>query len=202
MLNNTLPDVVVAGVLNNVSDVVQNRCRPVATVGAERVSNSWVAVSIEAQRLVRTQRRPGQCHVDRCRISLRCLQCAAQTLGILLAEDSLLIQLVVQRIGKEVAAGHKVGGAADRPVADDSNLCRAGRRCSQRHKACAVAVDRYRIVGRDRQQGIVAVHSNVACRQDFKREGIRAGAGCGKDHPPCHIVNWHAHNNPSLLKLY
>ncbi len=48
MLNNTLPDVIVAGVLNNVSDVVQYRRRPVATVGAERVSNGWVAVSIKA----------------------------------------------------------------------------------------------------------------------------------------------------------
>ncbi len=48
MLNDTLPDVVVGGVLDDVSDVVQRSRRPVATVGAERVSNGWVAVSIKA----------------------------------------------------------------------------------------------------------------------------------------------------------
>ncbi len=58
MLNNTLPDVIVAGVLNNVSDVVQYRRRPVATVGAERVGDCRVAVGVESQRLVGTQRRP------------------------------------------------------------------------------------------------------------------------------------------------
>ena len=48
MLNDTLPDVIVRGVLNNVSDIVQNSSRPVATVGAKRVSNGWVAVSVKA----------------------------------------------------------------------------------------------------------------------------------------------------------
>lgn len=48
MLNDTLPDVIVGRVLDDVSDVVQHRRRPVATVGAERVSNGWVAVSIKA----------------------------------------------------------------------------------------------------------------------------------------------------------
>ncbi len=48
MLNDTLPDVIVRRVLNDVSDVVQHRRRPVATVGTERVSNRRVAVSIKA----------------------------------------------------------------------------------------------------------------------------------------------------------
>lgn len=47
-MNDTLPDVIVAGVLNDVSDVVQYRRRPVATVGAECVSNRWVAVGIKS----------------------------------------------------------------------------------------------------------------------------------------------------------
>ena len=64
MLDNTLPDVAVGRVLDNVSDVVQRACRPVATVGAQRVSNGGVAVGIKAQRFVGTQGSAWQRHVD------------------------------------------------------------------------------------------------------------------------------------------
>jgi hypothetical protein len=55
VLNKTLPDVVVGCVFDNVSDVVQRACRPVATVGAQGVSDGWVAIGIKAQRFVGTQ---------------------------------------------------------------------------------------------------------------------------------------------------
>jgi hypothetical protein len=48
-----------------------------------------------------------------------------QTFGILLREDGLLVELVVQRVGEEVATGHKVRSARDRPVAYDCVLSRA-----------------------------------------------------------------------------
>ncbi len=64
-----------------------------------------------------------------------------------MVKDGLLIQLVVQRVGEEVTAGHKVCGARDRPVADDGDL-RCTRGCRrQRHKAGAVGVDRDRVIG-------------------------------------------------------
>ena len=47
MLNNALPDIAVGGVLYDVSDIVDRACRPVATVGAQRVSDGRVAVGIK-----------------------------------------------------------------------------------------------------------------------------------------------------------
>ena len=55
MLNDTLPDVAVGCVFDDVSDVVQRACSPVATVGAQGVSDGWVAVGIKTQRFVGTQ---------------------------------------------------------------------------------------------------------------------------------------------------
>jgi len=60
------------------------------------------------------------------------LQCAGQTLGILLREDGLLIHLIVDRVGEEVAASHEVCGALNCAVADNGDLCRASWRCHQR----------------------------------------------------------------------
>jgi len=59
-----LPDVAGTGVLDNVPDVVQRACSPVATVSAQGVSNCRVAVGIKAQRFVGTQAGPWQRHVD------------------------------------------------------------------------------------------------------------------------------------------
>jgi hypothetical protein len=91
-----------------------------------------------------------------------------------LVEDGLLIQLVVQRVSEEVAAGHEVSRARDGTVADNSNLRRTCRRCSQRHKAGAVAVDRDRVVGGQRLQSSVLVDRNVGLGQDLKGEVVRA----------------------------
>ena len=131
MLNKTLPDVAVGCVFDNVSDVVQRACSPVATVGAQGISDCRVAVGIKAKRLVGPQAGAWQRHVDGGRVSLRCAQCTLQTLGILLCEDGLLIHLVVDGVGKEVAISHKVCGALDRAVADNGNLCGTSRRSHQ-----------------------------------------------------------------------
>lgn len=127
MLDNTLPDVAVGRVLDDVSDVVQCATGPVATVGAQGVGDGWVAVGIKAQRFVGTQGSAWQCHVDRGGISLWRAQCTLQTFGILLREDSLLIHFVVDGVGKEVATRHKVCGALDRAVAHNGDLCGASR---------------------------------------------------------------------------
>jgi len=55
VLNKTLPDVAVGRIFDNVSDVIQRACSPVTTVGAQCVSNGWVAVGIKTQRFVGTQ---------------------------------------------------------------------------------------------------------------------------------------------------
>lgn len=187
-------DIAVAVVAHDVALIVRHASSPIATVVTNHLAGGRVAVGIECQRLVGSNRCPWQGHVNRGRICLWCNQSSLQTFSILLRENGLLIQLVVERIGKEVTAGHKVCGALDRAVADDGDL-RCTRGCRrQRHKAGAVAVDRDRVVGGQGQQRIVPVHRNVACSQDLKRKVIRAGAACGIDHPPCHIVNWHAHD--------
>jgi hypothetical protein len=123
-----LPDVAVGCVFDDVSDVVQRACRPVATVSAQGVSNNWVAVGIKAKRFVGAQGSAWQRHVDGGRVSLRRAQCTLQTLGILLRENGLLIHLVVDGVGKEVATSHEVCGALDRAVADNGDLCGASRR--------------------------------------------------------------------------
>ena len=112
-MDKTLPDVAVGCVLDNVSDVVQRATGPVATVGAQGVSDGGVAVGIKAQRLVGTQSSAWQRHVDGGWISLWRAQGTLQTFGILLREDRLLIHFVIDGVGKEVATRHEVCGALD-----------------------------------------------------------------------------------------
>jgi hypothetical protein len=124
VLNNNLPDVVVGCVFDDVSDVVKRAACPIATIGAQGVSNDWVAISVKAQSLVSTQTGPWQSHVNRGRISLRCAQRTLQTFGILLRKDGLLIHLIIDCVSKEVATSYKVCSALYASVANNSNLCR------------------------------------------------------------------------------
>ena len=123
MLSNTLPNVVVGCVFDNVADIVQSGCSPVSTVCAKRVSNGRVSVSIKAKCFVCTQAGAWQRHVNCGRISLWRAQCTQQTLGILLREDCLLIHFIVDRVGKEVATSHKVCRALNGAVANNGDLC-------------------------------------------------------------------------------
>jgi hypothetical protein len=45
-----------------------------------------------------------------------------QPFSILLGKDGLLIHLIIDRVGKEVAAGYKVCGSLDGAVAHNGNL--------------------------------------------------------------------------------
>jgi len=131
VLSNTLPNVVVGCVFDNVADIVQSGCSPVATVCAKRVSNGRVSVSIKAKRLVGTQAGAWQHHVNCGWVSLRRAQCTLQTFGILLRKDGLLIHFIVDGVGKEVSASHKVCGALNGAVADNGDLCCASWRSNQ-----------------------------------------------------------------------
>lgn len=131
MLNNTLPDIAVGCVLDDVSDIVQRATGPVATVSAQGVSNNWVAIGIKAKRFVGTQGGAWQRHVDRSGVSLWRTQCTLQTFGILLRKDCLLIHLVVDSVGKEVATSHKVCSALNCAVAHNGDLCGASWRRNQ-----------------------------------------------------------------------
>lgn len=138
MLSNTLPNVVVGCVFDNVADIVQSGCSPVPTVCAKRVSNGRVAVSIKAKRFVGTQAGAWQRHVDCSGISLWRAQCTLQTLGILLREDCLLIHFIVDRVGKEVATSHEVCRALNGAVANNGDLRCTSWRCHQGDRASAV----------------------------------------------------------------
>ena len=179
MLNKTLPDVAVGRIFDNVSDVIQRACSPVATVGAQGVSNCRVAVGIKAQRFVGPQGSAWQRHVDGGRVSLRCAQCTLQTLGILLRKDRLLIHFIIDGVGKEVATSHEVCGALNGAVADNGNLCGASRCRHQGDRTSAVRCNGHCVVGGQRQQRVVLVDRNVSVRQNLKGERIRASAtGC------------------------
>ncbi len=190
----SIVDVAVTVISDNVSLVVRSSSNPIATVVANHLASSRVAIGIKSQCFVGSYHCPGQGHVNRRWVSLGRLERTPKTFSILLVKDGLLIQLIVQRIGKEITAGHKVCGARDRPVADDGDLSRTRGCRRQRHKAGTVGVDRYRVIGGYGQQRVILVNRDVACSQDLKGKVIRASAACGIDHPPCHIVNWHAHD--------
>jgi hypothetical protein len=119
---NTLPDVVVGCVFDNVADIVRSAACPVATVCAKRVSNGRVSVCIKAKRFIRTNTCAWQRHVDCGWISLWCAQCTLQTFGILLREDCLLIHFIVDRVGKEVATSHEVCRALNGAIANNGDL--------------------------------------------------------------------------------
>ena len=124
MLNDTLPDVAVGCVFDDVSDVVQRATCPVASVRSNKLCGCRVASCIKRQHLASSHRCTGQCHVDGSRVSLRCAQCTLQTFGILLRKDGLLIHLIIDSVSKEVATSYKVCGALNCAVAHNGNLCR------------------------------------------------------------------------------
>ena len=115
-------DIAVAGVLDDVALVVRHTGRPVATVVSDHFAGGGVAVGIKRQRLVGPHGCPGQGHVHRGRVCLWRLQRPDQAFSILLGKDGLLVELVVQRVGKEVAAGCEVGSPGDGAVANHSVL--------------------------------------------------------------------------------
>jgi hypothetical protein len=138
VLSNTLPNVAIGCVFDNVADIVQCAACPVAAVCAKRVSNGRVAVSIKAKRFVGTQAGAWKRHVDCGWISLWRAQCTLQTLGILLREDCLLIHFIVDRVGKEVATSHKVCRALNGAIANNGDLRCTSWRCHQGDRASAV----------------------------------------------------------------
>lgn len=123
-------DIAVAGVFDQITLVVSSARRPVATPVAHNLTDHRVAVFIKSQCFIGTHRCAWQHHVDGGRVSLWCLQRTQQAFSVLLVEDGLLVELVVDRVGKEVATGHEVCGACDAAVADNGNLsCTGWRRC-------------------------------------------------------------------------
>jgi hypothetical protein len=113
----------------------------------------------------------------------------------LLGKDGLLVKLVIDRIGKQVAARHKVSQALNCAIAHNGDLRGASWRCRQRDAASTVGVDRHRVVGRQRQQRVVFVDRNVRGRQDLECERIRARAACCVYHPTGDVIDWHAHDS-------
>jgi hypothetical protein len=68
---------------------------------------------------------------------------ALQTFSVLLCKDGLLIQLIIDCVGKEVTAGGEIGGALNGAITNNCVLGWRGRRQSQassgnRHRAGAI----------------------------------------------------------------
>ena len=196
-------DIAVAGVFDNVALVVCNTGSPVATVVTNHLACGGVAVGIKGQRLIGPDRCSGQGHVHRGWISLWCLQCAGNTLGILLGKDGLLIELVVQRVGKEVTTGCEVSRPADSAVADNCVLrwryrCQRQASCRDSHRARAVGCNAHRVVGGQRQQRVIFENGNVSVGQDLKGERIGASATSASGCVNCsagHIADWDGHDS-------
>jgi hypothetical protein len=131
------------------------------------------------------------------------LQSPDQAFRILLRKDGLLIQLIIERVGKEVATGCEVSCPRDGAVADNGVLGRAhwGQRQAGRcdgHRAGAVGVDGHRVVGGQRQQRVILVHGNVSVGQDLKGERIGASAASATGCVDCSagdIADWDGHDS-------
>ena len=188
-------DVAIGCVFDDVAFVVRCTRSPVASIVANDLTNHWVAISIKSQCLVCTVRRTWQRHVNGGWICLWCLQCTLNSFSVLLCKVSLLIQLSVDCVCKEVTTSHKVCCALDASVANDGDLVCTSWRCSQRHRASAVAVDRHRVVGGQRQQLVVLVDSDVGVCKNLEGESIRASATSLKHHSTGHVGNRHAHDS-------
>ena len=95
MRGDALINVVVAGVLDQVADVV-DRCRgPVAPVGADELCALRVAAGVKTQHLVGPHCAARQHHVDGRWIGLWRLQRPGYRLRVLLGKDGLLVELVI-----------------------------------------------------------------------------------------------------------
>jgi hypothetical protein len=195
VLHQTLVNVAVAGIFDNVAHIVQNTRRPVATVCANSVAKRWVAVCIKCQVFTCAQRCAWQSHVDGGRVGLWRLQCARQAFSVLLGEDGLLVHLIIDRVGEEVTTGHEVCRALNCAVANNGDLICTGWRCGQSDGPSAVGVDGHRVVGCQRQQRVVFVNSDVGVCKNLKAEAVRASAVGFIHNPASHIGNWHAHDS-------
>jgi len=196
-------DIAVACVLDNVALVVRDTSRPVATVVTDHLACGRVAVGIKGQRLVGPYSCPGQSHVHSGWVCLWRLQSPDQAFRILLRKDGLLIQLVVQRVGKEVAACGEVSRTRNGAVADNGVLGWAdwgqGQASScNGHRASAVGVDDHRVVGGQRQQRVILVHGNISVGQNLKGERIGACATSATGCVDCstgYVANWDGHDS-------
>ncbi len=196
-------DIAVACVLDNVALVVRDTSRPVATVVTDHLACGRVAVGIKGQRLVGPYSCPGQGHVHSGWVCLWRLQSPDQAFRILLRKDGLLIQLIIERVGKEVAAGCEVSGSGNGAVADNGVLGWRGWRqrqasCCNGHRAGAIRVDSYRVVRGQGEQHIVLVHGDVGVGQDLESESIRASATSAArcvDCSACYVADWYGHDS-------
>lgn len=109
MRGDALINVVVAGVLDQVADVVGCTRAPVAPVGTDDFNCLGITAGIKTQNFAGSHTAARQDHIDRGRISLWRLQCPGYSFRILLGVDGLLVELIIQRVGKEVAARGEVG---------------------------------------------------------------------------------------------
>ena len=109
MRGDALIDVVVAGVLDQVADIVCRRRCPVAPVRADELCALRVAAGVKAENLVGPHSAARQHHIDGRWIGLWRLQRSGHRLRVLLGKDGLLVKLIIERVGKEVATRGEVG---------------------------------------------------------------------------------------------
>jgi hypothetical protein len=128
----------------------------------------------------------------------------------LLGKDGLLVELVIQRVSKEVTAGGEVCCARDSTVANNGVLrwrcwCQGQAGGCDGHRACSIGVDHYRVMGGQRQQHLVFEDSNVCVGQDLKGKRIGACATSTAGRVDCtsgYVTNWHWHDiSPVLIVL-
>ena len=114
----------------------------------------------------------------------------------------MLVKLIVQRVGEEVATRGEVSRTRNGAVANNGVLGGADWRQGQAsicdgHRAGAIGVDGYRVVRGQGQQHIVFEDSNVGVGQDLKGEGVGASAASATWRIHCsagYVTDGHCHD--------
>ena len=114
-------DVIIAGIVDDITRSVDCACCPIATPPAKFLASNRVSVCVECQRPVSAIRSLWHYKVgDSAIIDIGDviswgLECPLVLLGKLLDHDDLAVELFVQGRRKQVASSHEVGRALDSP---------------------------------------------------------------------------------------
>ena len=77
----------------------------------------------------------------------------------------MTVELGVEARCQEIASGHEVGGPLDCPGADDGDVVRSRRCNAQGDGAGTSRADAHRVVGGQRELGVVLVNRQVGLRR-------------------------------------
>jgi len=174
-------DVVVAGVLHQVTLRKGGAGGPVAAIGADLLRDSQFAGAVECEDLVGAVGRRDREFSRADRVGARCLDRTVQLFAVLLHHEGEFVQRIFHQLRWEGIVGNQVKLLDQILLTQDHDRLTGCRRREHRHVAAACAADTAdRVVGRDGLDRLGAIGRSDNDRQvilvkDLERVGEDRG---------------------------